>query len=24
VGCVNPGYGYDNCIFASDCTGCLV
>jgi len=23
VGCVNPGYGYDNCIFASDCTGCV-
>ena len=24
IGCVNPGYGYDNCIFASDCTGCIV
>jgi hypothetical protein len=23
VGCVNPGYGYENCIFASDCTGCV-
>jgi hypothetical protein len=23
VACVNPGYGYNNCMFASDCTGCL-
>ena len=22
VGCVNPGYGYDSCQFATDCTGC--
>ena len=22
VGCTNPGYGPDSCIFASDCQGC--
>jgi len=22
VGCINPGYGTNSCIFASDCTGC--
>jgi len=22
VGCIDPGYGFDNCVFASDCYGC--
>lgn len=22
MGCVNPGYGPDSCLFASDCSGC--